>query len=368
MRMDASTLKFDPQVMALAMPSESGFGKAADGVSNLGKVFQAQQDRESAQALNALKMEEANQSILAKKNENSVFGEKRQEEKDLHTANLGFKKSEKILKDIESNQKQFTYDKEVKELEESGVLKQLRGMLPKEAYMNADGTPDRTVIANSRAAFISTPEWKDRAHIINAAFDGIEADLFKGAKDKLEVDDKSSIIAKRNLEALTVIPESNAKVASWLASEKSANSTAAYNNIKTKQAPQELINETEKVGVSKDNSKLDKVKENRQAIKDRFDEIKDPNFGKDIEGHSNLSPDDQAKYNIRYAKGNPTYITKKIEPHFYGDTVTYSLSDTPPKTPAPASPDKGIAIGTVKTNASTHQKAQWDGKGWVLMK
>lgn len=266
MRMNSDDLRFSPQIAALAMPTESEFSKAAEGISNVGKVFQDQQDREQTQKLNALNMDVKQQELIGKQNENSVFGEKSAREAENHL--LTKRNSQLDILKKETEQKS-AYQKAM----DDESTKKLASWTPKEAYMNAQGQPDRSVIANTKAALLESPEWMDKGHIVHAWFDTLEGNIFKGAKEKAEVDDKISTTNKRNLEATTVIPESKAKIWKDMQSGAASGASAQKTNMEIKQMPQELAMKQGNLDVAKTNATTQKSQEKRLSDKQLSDTL-----------------------------------------------------------------------------------------------
>jgi hypothetical protein len=303
MKMDGDDLKFSPQVMALAMPDESGFTKAAQGIGNLGKVFLEADKRKEESALNTLKMEEANQSIIGKSNENSVF----QENNDIKQNTF---RQEQTKRAAEITGLNFKNEKDIKDLQESGLKDTLRGMLPKEAYMNADSTPDKTVIANTRAAFLEAPEWKDRGHIVNSVFDSLETDIFKGAKTAADLKETAASTADKEATTagqviknqyepqviLTGMAKDKASTAASLGAANNSNASAAQTKAEIPFIKEKVQQGRDAITVSQDNSKTTAASERRQLATFIAKQIENPEFGKNIDGYDQLDANEKAAY------------------------------------------------------------------------
>lgn len=265
MKMESTTLKFDPQVMALAMPTESGFTKGAEGIDRIGKLFDIQEDRAQAQQLNALKMDEAKLSIEGKRFDNSIAGEKWENEK---TTSL----LERRNKTLDGLKKQMDLNAEVKKAEESGALEKLKGMIPKAAYTNADGKPDRQVIGDTRAAFLATPEWQGKGHIVNAAFDGLEADIFKDAKTQTDLRETEAKIAETKEKTKWIAPEKQANINQSNASAANSYASANKHNVDASLAPREVRVKEQNSDTAVQTEK--RLSKQTTAVKDRTERAK----------------------------------------------------------------------------------------------
>lgn len=306
MRNDSNALKFDTGVMALAMPTESAFTKAAEGISNVGKVFNDVQDRAQARELNALKMDVANEELTAKKFENTNASEKW----DLTKTNLLAERRANLAKAFKT---EIDGDIAHKAFKESGMSDTFRSHIPIESLLDPKtGKISNDISANKRNELVSAGG--DSAKYIHL-YDGYIASL---KKDELERDKSTSDIAHKNalaektkVEMNTIIPESKAKINSWNASANSANSTAAYNNVKTILAPKEMEVELGKLDVSRKNSETDRSRENRLVAEMRLKKImSDPSYYKNIDGFDKMSSKEQNKY-------------KQIHEASLGGTITY---------------------------------------------
>ena len=303
MRMDSAALKFDPQVMALAMPSESGFSKAAEGIGNVGKVFLEADKRQEESKLNALKMEEANQSILAKKNDNSVFDEKQERERESHVLTKRNSMLDILKKDREEKS---AYQKAL----DDESTKTLASWTPKEAYMNADGTPDRAVMANTKAALLASPEWKDKGHVVNAWFDTLEGNIFKGAKSDAELKESAAKVAKEKELTKGYTLDNDHKPKKFaLEDQKDEASVAATKALTNQRTTAAKLNTANADNVSKDGSTEGKPDMSAKGMQQRLDDIKMGRMPKIIPGYDNLQPSQQKEVNdLYYQRGSRGYV------------------------------------------------------------
>lgn len=286
--MNDSDLKFDPQVMALAMPGESGFTKGAEGILNLGKVFQGEEDRQSTNALNALKMEEANQSIIGKKNENSIFGEKQEREQ----TNYLLEKRKKLADAIKSESEGKS---EIKKIEESGLMEKLKGVLPNSAFFQ-NNKIDKETFDNTRAAFLEAPEWKDKGHIVNALFDSKYKEMIEAQEAVLKNSKTAAEADKIAEEAKTIVPKSDAYIASQKSVVTKNNAGAHLDNVRADQVPKETQIKRDKEerlnrGGTKDDPNSPKTWEQNIAM-GRMKNL--------VSGYDDLTPSQKLEVDQRY--------------------------------------------------------------------
>lgn len=263
MKMDSDALKFNPQVMALAMPTESGFTKAAEGITGLGKVFQDQTDREQTQKLNALKMEEANQSIIGKQNENSVFGENQLIKQNTY-------REEKRKRLAETDGIELKNKKDIQEYADSGATKKVMGLITPEHYMK-DGKFNLDMFNQLRTSVASDPSLKDNIHLIHAAFD-------TKLKGLMDIEETGAKITKENVLAEGYSIDNKHKPQHYIDESNKNKSIINLNNTNATIAPIKVQQEREKIEIAKGNLEVSRSTEKRQgtsgktnALKERID-------------------------------------------------------------------------------------------------
>jgi len=273
--MDASALKFDPQVMALAMPSESGLSKAAEGIGNVGKVFIEADKRQEESKLNALKMEEANQTILAKKNDNSVFDEKQERERVTYLL-------DRRNKSIDALKKQMDYDAEVKKAGELEVTNTIRGMIPTTMFYT-EGKFNRGSLDAARETWLKDPKWVGKEHVVNAVFDSKLKEIADQEKALLDNSKTQSEITHKNEETKWIAPKANAEISYKKSAETKNYAGANLDNTNASLAPTKVkayVKQTE--AAAKNAGIEDKLKDDRMKI--TADEMKMssmvPNYAK----------------------------------------------------------------------------------------
>lgn len=358
MKMDSASLKFDPQVIALAMPTESGYTKAAEGIGNLGKVFQDQEDRAQTQKLNALKMEEANQSIIGKKNENTAFAGEQTRKVETHR-----ELQRKAKLDFDMLNRKNTA--EIKTLEENGVMDKLSGTIQTPDFFDGK-TINIKGFNDSRALTLKDPKMAGKEHIVNAMYDK----KFKELNDLLEgtlKNGKTSADTNKLIEETKVIvPKANAYIATQgsvvtknLAGANLDNVNASLAPVKTAAYVQQTKAASKNAGVD-DKLKGDRLKVVSDAVKM---EALIPNYSK-------LTSDQKMEVGaVFYEKGVIPKMLKDVGNEQY--QAIYPAGSLPKKvtpTSTTSQPKVVVKVGEIKTNNSTGQKAQWDGHGWVLIK
>lgn len=371
MRNSEIDTQFSPHVAALAMPQESGFKAAAEGISNVGKVFLDAEERKQVSALNALKMDGAREDLKAKQFDNEIAGEKWDQTKTTYALD----RRNKLL---EALKKQLDYDGEVKKAGDLEVTQKISGMLP-DTLFRKDGKFDRSLLDNTRTAWLSDPQWKGKEHVVNAVFDGKLKEIASAEEALLKNSKTQSEINNKNEETKWIAPKANAEIEQKKSATVKNYAGANLDNVNASLAPEKTKAYIEQTKTSAKNSavEVDKLKRDRQKI------VSDDKLGSMVPGWD--SYDESAK---RFVINR--YITDGMLPSssrevvvkrgvFGDDTKTQPLypkgslgDDTPKVTPkAVVSPSKSaggsIPVGTIKTNSKTGQKAQFDGKGWVLV-
>jgi hypothetical protein len=218
----SDTTQFNPQIAALAMPQEGEFKAAADGIANIGKVFLDAEERQSAQALNALKMEEANQSILAKKNENSIFGETQERARESHLL-------EKRNKTLDGLKKEVEWKADVKKQTENGFMDQFKKLVPSQTFIDPKtGTFSDELYQAKRNEFKSAGGFaSENIHLFDALADGYRKEALEADKTKSEIGNKKALSAKTIEETKWVAPKANADIAQSKASANKSNVEAS---------------------------------------------------------------------------------------------------------------------------------------------
>lgn len=224
--------QFNPQIAALAMPDGSEVSAVANGITNIGKVFVDAEAQQSASALNALKMEEANQSIIAKKNENSVFSEEQSRKKETHLL-------EKRNKTLEGLKKEIEWKADVKKQTDNGFMDKFKQLVPSQTFIDpATGKFSDDLASKARTQFKSKGGWADaNIHLFDGLVDGYRKESLESGKMKSEIASKEATTKKTALEAQTVIPESKAKIAQ-------NTSAANLNNVRAALEPEKVSTDT----------------------------------------------------------------------------------------------------------------------------
>ncbi len=224
--------QFNPQIAALAMPDGSEVSAVANGIANIGKVFVDAEAQQSASALNALKMEEASQSIIAKKNENSVFGEEQSRKKETHLL-------EKRNKTLEGLKKEIEWKADVKKQTDNGFMDKFKQLVPSQTFIDpATGKFSDDLASKARTQFKSEGGWADaNIHLFDGLVDGYRKESLESGKTKGEIAYKEATTKKTTLEAQTVIPESRAKIAQ-------NTSAANLNNVRAALEPEKVSTDT----------------------------------------------------------------------------------------------------------------------------
>lgn len=315
---NGDALRFSPQVAALAMPQESEYKAASDGIANIGKVMQDQYDRDQTQRLTDLKIAGANEELKSKQFDNQIAPEKWDQEKSNYLTDRKKKKFDALKSEADYNAQQ-------KKVTESGISDMLKGWLPKEAYTNADGMPDRKVIADTRAAFLASPEWKDKGHIVNTVFDSLESDLFKDATDAAKAN-------KEAAEASTVIPKANADIAYKHSASAKNYAGARLDNASADAVPVKTAAYVKQVDTSAKNAHLkvqDLTKDRQKIVADGKLENMVPQWGEYDEGAQ------RSIINAFVQKGILPSSSKEVTRPgtFYDDTVLSPVYDTPAVAP-----------------------------------
>jgi hypothetical protein len=339
--MDSSATKFDPQVMALAMPTDSAFTKGAEGVSNIGKVFIDAEDHQNANALNALKMEDANQSIIGKKNENSVFGENQLIKQNTYA-------QERAKRLAETVGLEFKNAADLKKQTENGFMEDYGKLVPSSSFNDPKtGKFSEDYYQTFRKGFIDNGDWaKDNIHLFDAQADKYRKDSLENTKTNSEINSKDATTKKTNLEALTVLQESQAKQNSWNASANSANSTATKNKVETEFIPLKSQQIDRQIAIAKQNTANGTSAEKRQRMKAGTERVVDTNFGKNIDGYSELSTDDKTRYQQNYIDtGLFTHIGYDAGED--GSKSNYRLVSAPAKVQQPVKQYKSNELPTL---------------------
>lgn len=353
MRMESTALKFDPQVMALAMPTDSAFTKGAEGISNIGKVFIEGDKRKEESALNALKMEEANQSIIGKMNENSVFGEKQERERTNHVL-------DKRTKLFEGLKKENEYNADVKKVEESGLMEKLKGVLPTPLFYT-DGKIDKVKLNDSRAEFLNSPEWKGKEHIVNAMFDSKYKEMTEAQEAQLKNGKIEAESYKINEEAKTVRPKSNAYIATQKSAQTKNYSGANLDNVNAGLAP-------EKVAIQRDKearlNKRDSGPNNPKTWEQNIALKRMPNL---VAGYDDLAPKQKLEVDERYRTTGvlPSNVRPLNDDESDKYTGTHRAIYSVPATAKPKeSASSGYSEGTVIKNSQGIHMVMKNG-AWV---
>lgn len=257
---NSDALKFSPQVAALAMPQDSGFSKAAEGISNVGKVFQDQQDREQTSALNALKVQGAKEDLKSKQFDNSIAGEKWDQTKNTYVQDIRNKR-------IDGLKKQLDYDGEVKKAGELEVTNKIKGMLPTPMFYK-DGKFNPESLDNARTEFLNSDFGKKSPHIVNAVFDSKLKEIIDTDKAALDNSKLQSDIDNKNEDTKWIAPKAKAQIEQNKSSAVKNYASANLDNVNATQAPIKTAAYVEQTKTSAKNSNIesDKLKRDRQKI------------------------------------------------------------------------------------------------------
>jgi len=371
MRMNDDAARFSPQIAALAMPQESEFKAAADGIANVGKVFLDAEERKQASALNMLKMDVAKEELTAKKFDNSIAGEEWENQKTTYAL-------DRRNKSLEALKKQLDYDSEVKKAGELEVTQKISGMLPSTMFYK-EGKFDRSSLDNTRTAWLNDPQWKGKEHVVNAVFDGKLKEITSAEEALLKNSKTQSEINNKNEETKWIAPKANAEIDQKKSATVKNYAGANLDNVNASQVPIKTAAYVEQTKTSAKNLAVetDKLKRDRQKI------VADDKLGSMVPGWDGY--DEAAKRFVinRYITDGMLPSSSRevvVKKGVFGDDVkTQPLypkgslgNDVPKVIPKPVatqpkSAGGSIPVGTIKTNQSTGQKAQFDGKGWVLV-
>lgn len=332
--------QFNPQIAALAMPDGSEVSAVANGITNIGKVFVDAEAQQSASALNALKMEEANQSIIAKKNENSVFGEEQSRKKETHLL-------EKRNKTLEGLKKEIEWKADVKKQTDNGFMEKFEALLPEDMFNGDNGkfTEEKAKVIGD-AFSQSNGWWKDNMHLYNAVVDKRRKSALDMSKTNSEIASKEATTAGTLIENQYKPAKFKADILQSNASATSSYSTAAKNKVETQLLPQKMALDARK------ETRLEKSDTDQAKILARMKETKGEDFGQSIPGYQSLSDDDKSAFKDHYNNFGvkPTVMVKKAG--FWGDdeySLRYQSSSDPVST-------KSASIPKVKPNAPSAQK------------
>lgn len=338
MRMNDSDLKFDPQVMALAMPTESAFSKGAEGISNIGKVFLDADARAEASKLNALKMEEANQSIIGKQNENSVFGENQERERTNYVL-------DKRTKLFEGLKKENEYNADLKKVEESGLMEKLKGVLPTTMFFK-EGKIDVPTFNASRDEFLKSPEWKGKEHIVNAMFDSKYKEMTEAQESQLKNGKTQAEIDHKVAETSVVVPKANAYIDTQKSVSTKNYAGANLDNVNASLAPR-------KVAVSEQNANSTARNAAKNSPKTWEQNIAMKRMPNLVAGYDELEPKQKLEVDEKYRTTGilPSNVRplNDDESEKYGGThrAIYSVPAAPK---SKASVSGGYSEGTVIKN------------------
>lgn len=370
MRMNSDASQFSPQIAALAMPNESEFSKAAEGISNVGKVFQDQQDRKQSAQLNALKMGVAQEELKGKQFENSIAGEEWDNKKSTYVLDRRNKTLEGLKKEIE-------WKADVKKQTDNGFMDQFKKVVPSQTFVDPkSGKFSEELYQGARNQFKSEGGWAgENIHLFDALADGYRKESLETDKTKSEIASKEATAKKTNLEATTVIPESNAKIAQNLSSTAKNYAGANLDTVNASLSKRRVAayeKQVEAQSGASGTKEKDLKKDRQKIVADGKLESMIPKWGEFNEESQ------RAVINLYVDKGVLPTSTKEVvvKRGVFGDTMGLqpiypkgTLSQGTSKVPtAPARSAGGsTAVGTIKTNPTTGQKAQFDGQGWVLV-
>lgn len=176
MRMDGSALKFDAQIAALAMPKDSAYSAAAEGITNVGKVMLQEDKRKKDEKLFDLQVKQAEQGIekggidmqLAQKQLGDYDEDKRLTRRNLTTQ-------------IESGEIDLTQKKKVKA--DSDALDAMK------SFVTSSGIDlkDPKAIEGLRGELLKQEQFKGREYVINDLINNLSDDAIKRKTSQLHL-------------------------------------------------------------------------------------------------------------------------------------------------------------------------------------
>ncbi|MDD2267454.1 hypothetical protein [Sulfuricurvum sp.] len=335
MKNDSDALRFSPQVMALAMPQESGFSKAAEGIGNVGKMFIDTENQKQVDALNTLKLQGAQEDLVSKQNENSVFnenqGQKRSTFRDTQRKNLA--------EAIGAENKNAA---DLKKQTENGFMDQYKQMIPSTTFNDPKtGKFSEGYYQTIRKGFEDNGGWtKDNLHLFDALADGYRKEAIESEKTKSEIGYKGALTDGVILENSNKPQEFKDKHNYSVSATQKNIIGAAKDKVEMSTIPIKIQQTADQIAVSKTNATTGQNKENRMAKKQVYDALKDPSFGDDIPGFKNLSPDDQNTFRKHFRDTQGQYLPITVNEHFYGNSATLGSTQSKPVATAPVQPAK----------------------------
>lgn len=260
MRINSDDSRFSPQIAALAMPSESEFSKAAEGISNVGKVFQDQQDREQSAQLNALKMGVAQEELKSKQFDNSISGEEWDNKKTTYAL-------ERRNKTLEGLKKKLDYDSEVKKIGDSEVTDKIKGLLPSTMFYK-DGKFDRSTLDSARVEWLNNPAWKGKEYVVNSVFDSKLKEITDAEEALLKNSKTQSEINNKNEDTKWIAPKANAEIAQKQSSTVKNYAGANLDNVNSSLSKRRVAAYEKQVSAQTgaNNAKDKDLKKDRQKI------------------------------------------------------------------------------------------------------
>lgn len=367
MRIDTNATKFDPQVMALAMPTDSHFTKGAEGITNLGKVFLDADARAEASKLNALKMEEANQSIIGKQNENSVFGEKQERERTTWVQDIRNKKLDGIKKDLDNQA-------DIKKQTDNGYMESFGKLVPLQTFVDPKtGMFSEDLYKQKRAEFVQGGGWaSDNVHLFDAKVDEYRKKSLETDKTKAEIGYKGAQTKKEIEETAWIAPKAKAYVATQASVVTKNNAGANLDNVNASLAPQKVAiaqTKEQRLGGSVDGKTIKDL-----TPKERLRYATDPAAMEQLfPNYEKLGPKNKAVVNQKFIQG--IYADGISEdPNGSADNnwrPTYQKKDLPPlpkvlpsTRPSSQTPSSTYGEGTVIKNAQGVHMVMKNG-AWV---
>lgn len=346
MRINDDDTRFSPQIAALAMPQESGFKAAADGIANVGKVFLDAEERQQTSALNALKMDGAREDLKAKQFENSIAGEEWENKKTTYAL-------DRRNKTLEGMKKKLDYDSEVKKAGELEVTQQISGMLPSTMFYK-EGKFDRTSLDNARTAWLKDSQWKGKEHVVNAVFDGKLKEIMAAEETVLKNAKTAAEIRNKDAETSVVVPKAKALIATQKSTQAKNYAGANLDNINASLAPEKTKAYVRQTNTSAKNSAVetDKLKRDRQKI------VADDKLGSMVPGWDSYDDDARRDAINRYISNGQLPTANReivVKRGVFGDDVRVVpiYGTTPPKRVVPQS--KSVPEGH-KTGGSATRK------------
>jgi len=344
MRMNNDDTRFNPQIAALAMPQESGFKAAADGIVNVGKVFLDAEERQQTSALNALKMDGAREDLKAKQFENSIAGEKWDQTKTTYAL-------DRRNKTLEGMKSQLDYDAKVKTAQDSKFMDEFKKLVPASTFNDPKtGRFSEDLYKSKRSEYMGANDWaSENIHFLDALADTYRKDDLERYKTKAAIGKDEALAEGYRIDNRFKPLKNEADIRQSNASAASSYASANKNNIEARFIPQKMSLDERR------ETRLQKDQDEQKQILQRMKETSGDNFGASIPGYKNLSEDDASAFKDYYNKyGEYPTVMKRTKKGWISDDEEYFLRY--PQTPTkPAGTPK---VSTPKQSATKQPQSK----------